>query len=215
MDASRTTANPAECADDASSVYSDDTGSSLGDLDMTWVRDLEEFSEFYPDFPTTLRTRVILRNSAHAPDASGAADPVWARDERLVVDNNGVLSNGSLIRQLDGVLSSLRAQTRQSIEVEDIRLFECVVSEADMERFVATREHMDGFSDTICRQREVRYMKDDIQLRQGISFFHLLNTLIIILRMKPGDGEGRRLVRTRKAGANAGTGARRGTRKLR
>jgi hypothetical protein len=214
MDAPRT-----EAADDASTVYSDDTD-ALGDIDLRWIQELDEFSEFYPDYPTTIRTRIILKSG----DSSGGelSDPAWARDERLVVDNNGVLSNSSLIHQLDSVLSLLRAKTRQTIEVEDIRLFECVVGEDDMERYMATRDNVDGFSDSICRQRAIRYMKDDIQLRQGISFFHLLNTLIVVLRMRPkgdedagGDGDGGGAAgkaRTRRA---ARKGARRGTRKLR
>lgn len=159
---------------DNESIYTSIT--NMDDFNTEWVEEMEEFQEFYPDYPTTLKLKALLVNEDNVP--------IWMGEERIMLDNNGFLSNAQLIEELNHISKNIKNNIYQKITIDDICLFECNIQEKDMERYMKTKDYHNGFEPSICRQKPIHYLKDDIQLRETVSFFHLLNTLVVIMKIK-------------------------------
>ena len=166
-------------SDTDSSYYSDDDSddrlscvSRLSDIDTTWVDTIEKYQEFYNDYPSSLKVKLMLINDKE--------EIIWIGKDDIILDNNGILENRYLKHYINNKTKELNLKIQQKIELVDIQLFQCNISEDVMYYYL--RSSNSNFNKDITFKQKSLTIDSNVSLRPSISFFHHLNSLVIVFR---------------------------------
>lgn len=156
---------------DTNSVKTNCTSvSKIDDIDFTWVDEINDYSDFINDIPETVQIKSILINNEN--------NVIWMNKDTIICDN-GVISNPVIYSYICQKKNELKNNINQKIRINDIQIFHCTINETNIQPCLNRTDTC--FDTAHFRQEQYNYInQNNIEFKPCISFFHNLNTILII-----------------------------------